>query len=572
MDAGSESGAGTGRRGVWGPVWRLALAPALVYLAAFAALTWPLILRFGDLFYTDGGDGLQMVWNIWWTRHAVVDLHTHPWFTRLLHYPHGVTLLAHTLHPLKGFLSIPLFAVWDLVRVFNAAVVSSFVLGGVTMFWLAFNRCRAWWPSLAAGFIFTFSNYHFAHAQGHLQLVALEWIPLFLLAWLTWLERPGFGRAAAAAGALLLVILCDYYYFFFCVMAGGLMVVWRAWVRWRQAAGRPRTAEWLFVFRPPWRASLALFVVLAGATSGVLAGALARLSARDPLWGVHVAREFPLDPLALVIPGGHWRLAAWTRWFWTRLPGNEHEMSVHLGVAVLVLVILAAAWGRRWRGEGVSLWWWIAGCFGVLALGQRLSVWGHELSAVPLPYCLLERLVPAFRLSGVPVRFVVMVIVSAAMLAAFSLRALLRRPTRWRWVLPAGLCALLVIEYLPAPLPAHRLGIPAYVSRLRDTPGPGAVYDAVTPAPRQLYYQTVHGRPLAYGYVSREPLSVRRKDERILHLYRSELFESLRDRYGFRFFIVPPGKDLRPYLPEARLLEETRQLRLFDAGLPRGDR
>ena len=54
-----------------------------------------------------------------------------------------------------------------------------------------------------AGAIFTFSSYHFAHSIGHMQLITMQWIPLFLLAWLRLLDEPTRRRGFLAALALL---------------------------------------------------------------------------------------------------------------------------------------------------------------------------------------------------------------------------------------------------------------------------------------------------------------------------------------------------------------------------------
>ncbi len=206
----------------------LAVFPALLYLLIFCIYTYPLLLDFSTHFFADQGDGLQNVWNIWWVHKAVTQLHQLPWQTSYLHYPNGVSLLGSTLNPFNGFVGIVLLPFLTLVETHNVIVIFSFVLGGVTTFWLAYYLTGSYWSSILAGFIFTFSNYHFAHAEGHLQLVSLEWIPLFVLCWYVVLTKPGILMAIASAVTLVAVILCDYYYFFYCVVMGVLMtcLVW----------------------------------------------------------------------------------------------------------------------------------------------------------------------------------------------------------------------------------------------------------------------------------------------------------------------------------------------------------
>ncbi|HET8627490.1 MAG TPA: hypothetical protein VFL91_08725, partial [Thermomicrobiales bacterium] len=306
------------------------LLPVLVYFAGFCLLTYPLIRAFPRAFFADAGDGLQNVWNIWWVDLALTRLHASPWWTPLLHYPGGVSLVGQTLNPFDGFVGVALLPWLSLVETYNAIVVFSFVMGGVTAFWLARALGGAHWSSLVGGALFTFANYHFAHAQGHLQLVALEWLPLFLLCWRRLLVAPGAWRALAAAGALLLVQLCDYYYFFYCVLAGALLLAWHWWHtgRGRRYLDRARLA------------ALGVFAVAAAALTGPLPVALLLLDRRDPLGGEHPAATFSLDLLAPIIPGGHWRFAPLTADYWSRLPGNIHESSVAVGVSVLLLLAL----------------------------------------------------------------------------------------------------------------------------------------------------------------------------------------------------------------------------------------
>jgi hypothetical protein len=204
------------------------LFPLCFYFFFFVLFTYPLIFSFSSHFFADTGDGLQNVWNIWWINKAVTQLHQSPWWTNWLHYPYGTTLVAHTLNPINGFLSLLLLKFFTLVQAHNIIVIIAFVISGLTAFFLVFHLTNSYWPGIFGGFIFTFSNYHFTHAEGHLNLITLQWLPLFLLFWLLLLTKPTIGNGVFAAITLALVLLSDYYYFVYALLAAFALFIWQA--------------------------------------------------------------------------------------------------------------------------------------------------------------------------------------------------------------------------------------------------------------------------------------------------------------------------------------------------------
>ncbi|MER3403960.1 MAG: hypothetical protein C4289_01245 [Chloroflexota bacterium] len=505
----------------------MGLVPLGFYLAAFCLLTWPLITKFSTHFFADTGDGLQNVWNLWWVNKAVTELRTLPWHTGYLHYPFGISLVGHTLNPFNGFVAIALRRAFSLVQAHNVIVTGAFVLGGYTAFLLAYHLTRSYLPSVVAGYIFTFSSYHFAHAQGHLQLVSLEWVPLFILLWYMLITRPSIATAIGAAVVLFLVLLCDWYYFLYALVTGYIIVRWRAYA----------LKDNLYTFRRPYLVPLSVFAALAALLCGPLVGALTFTSLGDPLLGAHLPEEFSLDLLGLLIYGGHWRFARLTKWFWGRLPGNINESSVHLGLSVFFL--LGYVWARRKapQAQGTGLWYIVFLLFTVLSLGPALQVWGQRVPFTSLPYGWLEIALPPLRMSGVPVRMVVMAILSAAIISATGLKLLLAGSARAR-LLAGGLLLLLVLEYLPGPLPASQVIVPECVQMLRDLPGGGGVLDLSRNEALGLYYQTVHGRPIALGYVARLPRSVYERDLELAETFGARRFGELRERYGIHYILA----------------------------------
>ncbi len=382
--------------------------------------------------------------------------------------------------------------------------------------------------SLVAGFIFTFSNYHFSHAEGHLQLTSLEWIPLFILCWHVLMTKPSVRMGIFSALALFGVILCDYYYFLYSVVTAMFIYAWKAL----------REHDFLFALRRGRRGALAAFAAGTVGMSGSLIVPLLLLNRRDPLQGSHRPELFSLDLLAPLIPGGHWRFAAWTEGYWSKLPGNIHESSVHLGLSLILA--LALIWiGRRKVGtEGLALWYVLLIAFMILSLGPTLNIWGKTIPGIKLPYSWLESVFPPLRLGGTPVRMMVVPLLAAAVIFALGFRDVLVS-TKGRRVMTACLLIMMGFEYLPKPMPRTRIEVPAYVYALRKLDGAGGVLDLASPTLDMMYFQTIHGKPLAFGYLARLPASVDELNGRIAGLVRSGEFGLLARRDRFRWLVAP---------------------------------
>jgi hypothetical protein len=544
------------------------LFPSLIYLASFSLLTYPLIKSFSTHYFTDEGDGLQNLWNLWWVKKSLLELHQLPWHTSYLHYPYGTSLLSHTLTPFNGLLFILLSPFFNTLHTHNLIILFSFVGTGLTTFWLAYYFVRSYWPSIIAGFIYTFSNYHFAHADGHLNLISLEWIPLFLLCWYVLVTRPSIASALASAFALFLVLLCDYYYFFYCVIAALIILVWKS-IHDRDAR---------LILKREYRTAFAVFLASALLTSFPLMVALFRLTWRDPLTGVYDPRSYSLDLLALLIPGGHWRFAELTSFYWQRLPGEIEESSVHLGLAMTVMLVFVCLKRRALNHAAVVMWSLILCVFFALALGPTLHIAGREISYTHylMPYNLLEYILPVLSSAGRPVRMVSMITLAAALLGAWGFAYLFQRGARRLRIAAALLLLLMMIEFLPKPLPARENPFPQFVQFLKTLPSGVAVFDARSTKFHSLYYQTRHEKPIAFGYTSRTPLSVYQKDRELERALAEGAYKRLYHEYGFHYLVLPasPNQTLPegvrlyqgayPETPPRALIYEDGDVKIYD--------
>jgi len=110
-----------------------------VYVLLALILTYPLILQIGTHVPGDGRDDPALVWNLWWVRYALTDLHTNPLTCSYMFYPLGVNLTFYTLTILNGMLSIPVQMAANLVAASNINLLASFVIAGFGMYLLALD-------------------------------------------------------------------------------------------------------------------------------------------------------------------------------------------------------------------------------------------------------------------------------------------------------------------------------------------------------------------------------------------------------------------------------------------------
>ena len=514
------------------------LLPGLVYLVLFAIVTWPWITHFNSGFLTDSRDGYQNVWNMWWINKSVTQLHVSPWHTDYLHAPFGVTLIGQTLNPINGFTGIVLQKFLSLTQAFNVMIIFAFVFGGVTMFWLCRFLTRRTIPSLIGGAVFTFSSYHFAHAVGHMQLVTLEFIPLYVLLWWRLLVKPSYRLASGAAVTLLLVLFSDYYYFLYSIIMSAFIAAYLLWRRDVSPSAVRRNGNW----RP-----LLLFAVLCLCLVAPLPVALLLSNQSSPLTGAHNALTFSTDLATPFVDGGLWTFGGLTRFYYRNVRGYLSETTIYLGLTVWSVVAVTAV-RRQKIHRDVVLFLTTGAFFGVMSLGPRLLVAGHSFHSIPLPYAALEAVVPGLKLSGVPVRMMLMVVFSAAVLCAMAFAKLdLKHPGGL--ALTTAFCGLLAIEVWPSPLPVASTVQPDYVIALKHFPAGAVLDDAAAYPALQLFHQTAHEHKLVFGYISRTPAKLIEAERPLMADIAGGRFSVLCHDFQLRYITTPSSRPLDTSFP-----------------------
>lgn len=419
------------------------LRAAALYAVATVAATWPYALtlrsRLPSLV-----DPLQHLWLMRWYRACLAEGRL-PLVCDEIQYPLGAPIGNFSPLHLQGllFLGLNFFIDNDLL-VYNILWLLGFVTTGLATYALARRLIEGEPAALLAGLLAMLSGPMMVHSHCHLELIYLGGFPLFLLAWMRFVDAPGATRLAAAVGALTLVALCAAYFLVFASLVGALYVAYRTFVEGRR--GNPR---WL-IPRLGWLIAFAAscLPVLAGlfypqAWSAASGRSLGRTRAEFdafhlPWWtyftpspGHRLAEFLPFDPYAAAKVSG--------------------EGTGYLGVVCLALLVVARA--RRSPVKAGGFLWLALAVLAVLSIGSRLPWDGRPIG---MPAGWLWDWYPPFRLIRVPPRMKFFVAVLAAVLAAGAYARLdaRLRSRRLRATLFAATAAIAVLDLAHVGYPA----------------------------------------------------------------------------------------------------------------------
>ena len=216
-----------------------------------------------------------------------------------------------------------------------------------------------------------------------------------------------------------------------------------------------------------------------------------------------------VDLLAFVAPNPNHPLAPpqIESWLSARPRGFVENVA---SMPIVALVTLVVAWCLGWRP---SRWWaGLSILFGLMALGPFVHVAGVN-THLPGPWAIL-RYVPIVGLARTPARFAVVVALGVSILFVTALVFLCRRyPTR-RPVILGVAGALVFVELFPAPIPLYSATVPSIYAHVAAAPDdvrllelPWGLRDGTRSlgdfTARSQFFQTVHGKRLTGGYLSR---------------------------------------------------------------------
>jgi hypothetical protein len=431
------------------------------------------------------GDELQAAWNMWWVSFAL-EQGLSPFKTLFLHAPLGIEFWGQPLAAPHGIFYFLTKSMLSLPQAYNTLVYLGFALTGLFAYWL--GRDLGLKPVFAflAAYFTSFSNFHFQHLHGHLEFISMQWLLLYMVFLHRLFTQPTLSVAVVAALALTLVTISNSYYAVSAVLVSVCFSLTFL-----------RKLPELFTRQPlAW----VLFGTLAVGLCGTYALSFFEYTRDNPLLPGHSVALGSLHPSSIFVPGQFWRWGQITQSVWSLQPGYTFEHSVSLGFALVGLISYAALSRQIESPAKKALGWYFLFSLG-LALGPKLFIQG-EWRDFPLPFDILDFILPFSSLSGVPVRLFAGAGIAGAFLAAFGAQQLYFKK---RYLVLSILMLLACIEQTPKAPEISHWKAPAYAEILKSLPikHTQIVADLVSKGGDQLAAQTVYKKPMLFGYTAR---------------------------------------------------------------------
>jgi hypothetical protein len=507
----------------------------------------------------DGGDGYQFLWDLWWVRFSLVNLHSNPYFSNYVFYPNAQSLYFHSLMPLGGIIAIPFQDAFGLFFSYNFLLLLGYAFGGFGAYSLAYYFTKNRHASYLSGLIFAFSPYHLAHTLGHLNLVSFEAVPFYILFLFKLKDTRSFRYSVYAAVSLLIAtFLGDLYYAFILTIFTVLFLVYGFLLEGKALLTRKFMAGLVLTF--------AIFFLVASPVMLPMVAGMSNGQYNYAKTSINAQAIYSTDLAAFFIPKPeNYFLSNFAKVIGQQFGVNfgGAENGAYIGYTVMALVLYTIVKVRK----NIEIWLLLTGTFALLSLGPVLHVMGRitfgSNTVIPLPSFLIHYL-PGGLVFQVPARFMVVAYLGLGVLVALGITymikevGILREHRTYKILFVLFLSGLILVEYNMSPYPlVYDYHVPQFYYQLREMEGAFSVLDLPVngETARYMYYNTVSEKPMLIGSLSRiNPAALET-------LYGIPLV-SLTSRLFSEHSIS--AKDLSAYTNTTNTLESLTKLRSFN--------
>ncbi|MFH0885421.1 MAG: hypothetical protein V1861_06965 [Candidatus Micrarchaeota archaeon] len=466
-----------------------------------------------------------------------------------IYWPYGVSLARTSPVPLQAAAYLLLPSGWGQFGRITALQLLSFILGGIFSFALAYRFTKSFLPSLAGMVIFNFSVFHFEKAIHHLNYsMSFPFLALLFLFYYDALDNPKKNVRPLAFFSLSLLLLA-LNELTVAIMAGFIIFL--------DIFARYLEKSKLRVFTPRNTVLLGMGII----SSVFLHELLAILSTEPFIIYILPSAPFLLACLFIIGPvnaqktetalglGRSMLLCSlptlayiafisiqpsypfesepfFSSLFWYAVPAHylvlpsdfqafSHigifsglkafgEAGIYLGLPLISLILLSIYWGKATENEVRARDF---GIFSTLISFPLLVLSAQLLILTPF---LVTSAFPLLSVLRVPSRFMLFALLFLAIMSAMAIKRLILSGGMRMNAVVVLLILLLIAERWPATSEFIFDGrVPEFYSALAREQGNSTIF--IYPDIRyysglnEVYYQTVHGKNMSYGIVSRDP-------------------------------------------------------------------
>jgi hypothetical protein len=474
----------------------------LGYTFLTIAVTYPTALRL--MTHIPGsGDAPMFLWELWWFKHAMLDLHKSPLVTDLLFYP-LTNVPTQWWSPYNEFLTMPFQAVLGPVLLYNLLFFATFILSGYCTYLLVLRSVKRRDLAFVGGLIFAFCSYREVWGLQHLHLLTTQFLPLAILLLIGCLRRPTIQRGIAAGVGVALVALAVPYYVAYFLLPLGLIAVPYLVITQRHV-----------LCRPSFLKAMAAAAITATLCSGPFYISYLQIDPEMKELIKNVGQSayfFSADLLSWVLPSPkHPFWGRYTADLFRRFTTTiATETTLFFGFLPPILAV--ASLFMKWPGRReVRFWQAMALTTLVLSFGPVLHLIGRPVFEW-MPYRLLMA-IPGFDAFRVPSRIGIGTVLAATVLAMMVVERWMHRYPRWRWptLLGAWSAALLINMVFVFPYATSPTAVPPVYKILAEAPRPSPILELPSGSPYlgqvswYMYYQSYHQQPMVSGYLARVP-------------------------------------------------------------------
>ncbi|RJP74021.1 MAG: hypothetical protein C4532_03240 [Candidatus Abyssobacteria bacterium SURF_17] len=545
----------------------------IISLALTLAFTYPQIVHLAsgcvEPPFGRTNDQYLHMWDAWWLKKALLELHMSPYHTPLVNYPDGANLALQEVGLVNGILTIPFQFVLPkphgLILGFNIVVIFSFVASALAMYALIHEITNDHAVAAMCGLYFAFMPYRAASIMNQIYL-STEWIPLYILFLLRTMKRPLLRNCIWCAVFFALTLHSSYTYAFFLILFTVVFVPVKLLSEHKDVFNKSVIVA---------LGSIAVFCFIIALPNLVM------ITAGTINWAqpVEVSDMLSANVAGYFVPPDFQTVYGFLLRHFGPLPVYTGFVgkALFFTYTLLFFSLYGILTGPK---RTMVVWIVLFAVFLTFSLGTSLHVskWNIDIK---LPYVALIKYVPLASAMRSPFRFAIVERIAFIVLAAYGMKTfiggsdsstaeILRYPEggklRNRGFRTGLICVLLSLELWHSPFTYRQASVPEIYYEIAERKEQFVVVDLPVGLKyfltQYMFYQTVHEKPILYGNINRPEVGVDERRIRFEALLKSasrndaEVLDYLR-RYDAGYVIehsFPDGEDV--VIATHRLLPE----------------